>query len=84
MFTCLEWDSNLSPKWLAVFEDCKATALTTQPLQLDRIELLIMLIPPLRKKLSFTYFERPKLLTKCVLKFFIILLIRRVIIAFNC
>ena len=32
---CTELDFNLGPSSIAVFEDCKATALTTQPLRLD-------------------------------------------------
>ena len=32
-----EWDSNLDPSRIAVFEDCKATALTTQPPRLDNV-----------------------------------------------
>ena len=30
-----EWDSNLGLSRIVVFEDCKATALTTQPPKLD-------------------------------------------------
>ena len=32
---CTKRDSNLGPSSIAVFEDCKATVLTTQPPQLD-------------------------------------------------
>ena len=31
---CPEWDLKLGPRSLAVFEDCKAIALTTRPLWL--------------------------------------------------
>ena len=35
LHTCPKWDSNLGQRRMAVFEDCQATTLTTQPPRLD-------------------------------------------------
>ena len=35
---CPKWDLNQGPSQMALFEDCKATAVTTQPPWLDLSE----------------------------------------------